>query len=221
MKSALQKIPLKLLIRQPVMFDANIFMVGIEYRSSDSNCSFENMYKVYLKPLFECFQQIIIHEMVYNELDEDTKRLVDLYKGKNVTIVDEGGLYGKDPQYTTIFNAIANHERVMYTRGNSKDRGEVYSLAYAAHNKINYFSSKEVMVDLIAEELEELNDVEIVTFDVVLLLAYIYYVSKGDNSNNKALKSIYKRYCEDVIKRHKLPVTLKEYVVASTKYIGN
>ena len=52
MKSALQKIPLKLLIRQPVMFDANIFMVGIENRSSDSNCSFENMYKVYLKPLF-------------------------------------------------------------------------------------------------------------------------------------------------------------------------
>ncbi len=94
-------------------------------------------------------------------------------------------------------------------------------MAYAAHNKINYFSSKEVMVDLIAEELEELNDVEVVTFDVVLLLAYIYYASKGDNSNNKALKSIYKRYCDDVIKRHKLPVTLKEYVVASTKYIGN
>ena len=221
MKSALQKIPLKLLIRQPVMFDANIFMIVLENRSSDSNCSIENIFKVYLKPLFECFQQIIIHEMVYNELDEDTKRLVDLYKGKNVTIVDEGGLYGKDPQYTTIFNAIANHERVMYTRGNSKDRGEVYSLAYAAHNKINYFSSKEVMVDLIAEELEELNDVEVVTFDVVLLLAYIYYASKGDNSNNKALKSIYKRYCEDVIKRHKLPVTLKEYVVASKNYIGN
>lgn len=31
------------------------------------------------------------------------------------------------------------------------------------------------MVDLIAEDLEELNDVEIVTFDVILLLAYIYY----------------------------------------------
>ena len=69
--------------------------------------------------------------------------------------------------------------------------------------------------------LEELNDVEIVTFDVVLILAYIYYAPKGDNSNNKALKSIYKRYCEEVIKRHKLPATLKEYVVASTNYIGN
>lgn len=68
------------------MFDANIFMVGIENRSSHSNCSFENMYTVYLKPLFESFQQIIIHEMVYNELDESTKRLVDSYKEKNVTV---------------------------------------------------------------------------------------------------------------------------------------
>jgi hypothetical protein len=203
------------------MFDANIFMVGIENRLSDSNCSFENMYKVYLQPLFESFQQILIHEMVYNELDEDAKKLVDSYKEKNVTIVAEGDLYGKDPQYTTIFNEIANHERVMYTRGNSKDRGEVYSLAYVAYNKINYFSSKEVMVDLIAEKLEELNDVEIVTFDVILLLAYIYYASKGDNKNNKALKSLYKRYCEDVIKRHKLPATLKEYVLASKNYIDN
>lgn len=122
MQSVLQKIPLKLLIRQPVMFDANIFMVGIENRLSDSNCSFENMYKIYLQPLFESFQQIYIHEMVYNELDEDTKRLVDSYKEKSITIVEEGDLYGKDPQYTTIFNEIANHERVMYTRGNSKDR---------------------------------------------------------------------------------------------------
>lgn len=64
------------------MFDANIFMVGIENRSSDSNCSFKNMYTVYLKPLFESFQQIIIHEMVYNELDDDTKRLVDSYREK-------------------------------------------------------------------------------------------------------------------------------------------
>lgn len=93
MKSVLQKIPLKLLIKQPVMFDANIFMVGIENRSSDSNCSFKNMYTVYLKPLFESFQQIIIHEMVYNELDDDTKRLVDSYREKNVTIVDEGDLF--------------------------------------------------------------------------------------------------------------------------------
>ncbi len=99
----------------------------------------------------------------------------------------------KDPQYTTIFNAIANHERVMYTREIQKIEERCIAWPMQLITKINYFSSKEVMVDLIAEELEELNDVEVVTFDVVLLLAYIYYASKGDNSNNKALKSIYKK----------------------------
>ena len=51
------------------MFDANILMVGIENRSSDLNCSFENMKELYMIPVFESFQNIIIHEMVYNELD--------------------------------------------------------------------------------------------------------------------------------------------------------
>ena len=219
MISPLQRISLKLLLQQPIMFDANIFMVGIENRGSDPNCAFENMKHLYMIPLFENFRQILIHEMVYNELDEDSKTLVNEYIGKNVTIVSENNLYGHDPIYTSIFNSISRHDRVLYSRGNSKDRGEVYSLAYAAFYKINYFSSKEVMVDEIATDLKVLKDVEIITFDVIILLAYIHYMSKGDSSNNKALKSIYKRYCEDVIKRHKLPATLKEYFLASAGYI--
>lgn len=219
MISPLQKIPLKRLLQQPVMFDANIFMVGIENRVSDNNCSFENMKHLYMIPLFESFDQIIIHEMVYNELDSDSKSFIDRYNGKKVSIVSEGGLYGRDPVYTTIFNDISRHDRVLYSRSSSKDRGEVYSLAYAAFHKINYFSSKEVMVDQIAADLDVLKDIEIITFDIIVLLAYIYYMEKGDNSNNKALKAIYKRYCEDVIKRHKLPLTLKEYFLASADYL--
>lgn len=220
MISPLKRVHLKVLLQQPIMFDANIFMVGIENRATESNSSFENMKHLYMLPLFESFQKILIHEMVYKELDKDAKALVDEYKGKNVTIVSEQGLYGQDPEYTTIFNDISNHDRVLYSRGNSKDRGEVYSLAYAAFHKINYFSSKEIMVDDIARDLKVLEDIEIITFDIIILLAYIYYMAKEDNTNNKALKSIYKRYCEDVIKRHKLPPTLKEYFLASAEYIG-
>ena len=33
------------------------------------------------------------------------------------------------------------------------------------------------------------------------------------------LKSIYKRYCADVIKRHGLPKTLNEYIKASLEYL--
>lgn len=201
------------------MFDANIFMVGIEQRGRDPNCSFENIKELFMIPVFESFQQIIIHQKVYCELDEEARFFVKEYVGRNVTIVSEESLYGKDPLYTTIFNDIAEHERVRYTRGFSKDQGEVYSLAYASYHKINYFSSKEIMVDDIARDLSVLGTIEIITFDVIVLLSYLYYMYRGDTSRNKALKSSYKRYCEDVIKRHRLPATLVEYVKASMAYI--
>lgn len=219
MNSPLEKISLRALCQQQVLFDANIFMVGLDKRNSDPNCSFENMKELYIMPLMESFQQIVIHQMVYDELDPDARNLIDGYVGKNVTIVNENGLYGTDPVYTTIFNEISEHERVQYNRRSSKDRGEVYSLAYASYHKINYFSSKEVMVDIIADEISALKDINIIIFDVVILLAYIYHMKQGDTSRNKALKSIYKRYCEDVIKRHKLPGTLREYFEASAQYI--
>lgn len=219
MITPLKKTALHELLSKPILFDANIFMVGISERMSDKNCSFENMKRLYIKPLFESFTNIYIHEEVYKELDDDARTFVDTYKGKTVTIVDEGGLYGTDPQYTTIFNNIAKHELVKYERGRSKDRGEVYSLAYAAYHNMNYFCSKEIMVDNVARELEELKDVDIITFDIILLQAYVYYVQQNDNSNSKGLKSMYKRYCADVIKRHGLPTTLGEYIKASQDYL--
>ncbi len=122
MITPLKKTALHNLLNKPILFDANIFMVGISDRVSDKNCSFE--------------------------------------KGRNVTVVNEGGLYGTDPKYTTIFNNIATHELVNYERGRSKDRGEVFSLAYAAYHNMNYFYSKEIMVDNVARELKDLKDVE-------------------------------------------------------------
>lgn len=156
MITPLKKVHLYELYKEPILFDANIFMVGIEKRSIDDNCSFDNMKKLYILPLFEKFQCIYIHEEVYKELDVESKRFIDSYIGKNVTIVGENGLYGKDPLYTTIFQNISNHELVNYTRG---------------------------------------------------------------NSNNKALRSVYKKYCADVIRRHRLPGTLKEYIEKSRGYI--
>ena len=219
MITPLKKTALHDLLNKPILFDANIFMVGISERVSDQNCSFENMKHLYIKPLFESFTDIYIHEEVYKELDEDARAFVDMYKDKNVTIVKEDGLYGTDPQYTTIFNNIAKHELVQYERGRSKDRGEVYSLAYAAYHNMNYFCSKEIMVDNVARELEDLKDVDIITFDIILLQAYVYYAQQNDNSNSKGLKSIYKKYCADVIKRHRLPATLGEYIRECQDYL--
>ena len=219
MITPLKKTALHDLLNKPILFDANIFMVGISNRISDKNCSFENMKQLYIKPLFESYTDIYIHEEVYKELDVDSRAFTDTYKGKNVTIVGEGGLYGKDPKYTTVFNNIARHELVNYARGQSKNRGEVYSLAYAAYHNMNYFCSKEIMVDNVARELGDLKDIDIITFDIILLSAYVYYAKRNDRTNCKGLKSIYKKYCADVIKRHGLPATLGEYIKESQDYL--
>lgn len=213
----LNGITLEKLCNQPIMLDANILMVGIENRPSDPNCSFENIKTLFLIPIVNSIKSIIIHVEVYNELDEECKRFVDTCS--NITIINENGLYGKDPRYTTIFNNISNYERVKYVRGNSKNKGEVYSLAYAAFNKINYFSSKEIMVDEIVDEIDDLKEIHIITFDIIMLMAFVYYNSQQVRDYNKALKSLYKKYCEDVIKRHKLPSTLSEYVQANEQYL--
>lgn len=160
-----------------------------------------------------------IHEEVYRELDDDARAFVNTYKGKNVTIVYEDDLYGTDPRYTTIFNNIAKHELVKYERGRSKNRGEVFSLAYAAYHNMNYFCSKEIMVDNVGRELEDLKSVDIITFDIILLQAYVYYARRNDNSKSKGLKAFYKKYCADDIKRHGLPTTLGEYIKASKDYL--
>ncbi len=219
MFTPLEKTALHDLLNKPVLFDANIFMVGISERCSDKNSSFENMKKLYIEPLFESFKDIYIHNEVYKELDDEARNFVNNYRDRNVAIVQSDSLYGTDPVYTTIFNNIANHELVNYKMGSSKDRGEVYSLAYAAYHNMNYFCSKEIMVDNVARELAELKDVDIITFDVVLLQAYVYYAQRNDNTHSKGLKSMYKKYCADVIKRHKLPATLSEYIRESQDYL--
>lgn len=50
-------------------------------------------------PVFESFQQMIIHRKVYDELDDEARLFIDTYRGKNTIIVSEGRLYGTDPQY--------------------------------------------------------------------------------------------------------------------------
>lgn len=64
MITPLKRTPLHDLLNKPVLFDANIFMVGIEDRISNKNCSFENMKQLYIQPLLRV-SQIFISMMKY------------------------------------------------------------------------------------------------------------------------------------------------------------
>ena len=199
--------------KRPVLFDANIFMVGIENRSGDKYCSFEHIKSVLLIPLLESFEDILIDKAVYDELDRNSRDLVDGYSNTNVKIDDISALYGADPIYTDIYNNIDTHA-LFRNKEKSKDHlGEIRSLAYAAHKGISYFCSKDASVDLIAQELALLKGVTIITMDSIFLCARLYHEQKGSIEEHKPhLKSMYKKYCSDVIRRKQLPQTLNKYV---------
>jgi len=70
MITPLKKTALHELFNKPVLFDANIFMVGIADRISDQNCSFENMKKLFIEPMLQSFKEIYIHEQAKRLFDQ-------------------------------------------------------------------------------------------------------------------------------------------------------
>ncbi|HOJ11785.1 MAG TPA: hypothetical protein PK733_14495 [Clostridiales bacterium] len=195
----------------PVILDACVLMVGIDKQNKDINYSFENMRDSHLQALFEYSQNIKIHEFVMGELDQKRQDFIKQYIGKNVEVVSEGDLYGKDPQYTTLFNKIARHELFNYRRDETHNRGEVYSLAYAAFHNISYFSTRDGSAMIVLDEMPELSDIELVGFEYVLAIGFL--ISKCRNKDmDKRLKSLYKAYCEPSIRRGVIPHTFAEFL---------
>lgn len=194
----------------PILLDACVLMVGINKQNTDANYSFENMKRTYLKSLFDYFEDIKIHEIVFSELDNARRDFIKAYVGKNVEIVGEGGLYGKDPIYTGVFNSIAAHDLFNYRRGESRNKGDVYSLAYAAYYSIPFFSTRDGSIMRILEELPGLENVDLLGFEYILTIAYLY--GERDKNVYTALKALYKYACLPAIKYGKIPPTFVEFL---------
>ena len=156
---------------KPIIFDTCIFMVGIEKRLSDSNYSLENMRKNWMDDVLSHFENILLHEVVYNvELDSETKKVIDEHIVKNITIVDDKDLFNSDPEYMRIFNEIHDHPLMYAPFSKTKNQGEVHSLTYACYHNISLFSSKDSDACDVCSEIEELNKIEIVGFETILEL---------------------------------------------------
>ncbi len=192
-----------------VIFDTCIFMVGVEKRPTNSNYSLASMQKLFLDVLLVSFKQILIHQIVYNELDDETKNLINQYININITLVNDADLIGSDPEYTQIYNEIKNSELLANNSVLRKNQGEVHSLAYACYHRIPYFSSRDNDACETCEELELLKDVTVVGFEQILAFAF----KQTDNSEvNKGQKALYKEFCQKKIRQKEIPPTLGEYV---------
>ena len=60
----------------PIIIDTCIFMVGIDKRQTNQDYSLENMRKNWMDDVLSYFEKILIHEVVYQELDNETKKLL-------------------------------------------------------------------------------------------------------------------------------------------------
>ena len=193
----------------PIIIDTCIFMVGIDKRQTNQDYSLENMRKNWMDDVLSYFEKILIHEVVYQELDNETKKIIDGYVGKNVTVVSDKDLFNSDPEFMRIFKEIHDHPLMYAPFNKNKNQGEVYSLAYACYYNILFFSSKDTDACDVCNEIEDLHNISIVGFETLLGIAY---KSNPDKDKKKALKALYKEFCSPRIRQKVIPKTLNEFM---------
>ena len=193
----------------PIIIDTCIFMVGIEKRQTDPTYSLDNMKKNWMDDALSYFENIRLHEVVYKELDSDTKIVIDEHISKNIEIVSDKDLFDKDPEFMRIFNEIHDHPLMYAPFSKTKNQGEVRSLAYACYYGIPYFSSKDSDACDVCNEIEDLKDIVVVGFETILGIAY---KAGGNKEKRKALKALYKEFCFPKIRQGVIPKTLAEFL---------
>ena len=193
----------------PIIIDTCIFMVGIEKRQTDPTYSLDNMKKNWMDDALSYFENIKLHEVVYKELDSDTKIVIDEHISKNIEIVSDKDLFDKDPEFMRIFNEIHDHPLMYDPFSKTKNQGEVRSLAYACYYGIPYFSSKDSDACDVCNEIEDLKDIVVVGFETILGIAY---KAGGNKEKRKALKALYKEFCSPKIRQGVIPKTLAEFL---------
>ncbi len=193
----------------PIIIDTCVFMVGVEKRQTNPEYSLEKMKQNWMNDVLSYFENIKLHEVVYKELDSDTKKVIDEHIGKNIQIVSDKDLFDKDPEFMRIFNEIHDHELMYPKKSDKKNQGEVHSLAYACYYDIPYFSSRDTDACDVCKEIEDLNKIIIVGFETMLGIAY---KAGGNKEKRKALKALYKEFCSPKIKQGAIPKTLVEFL---------
>lgn len=193
----------------PIIIDTCIFMVGIEKRQTHPTYSLDNMKKNWMDDALSYFENIRLHEVVYKELDSDTKIVIDEHISKNIEIVSDKDLFDKDPEFMRIFNEIHDHPLMYAPFSKTKNQGEVRSLAYACYYGIPYFSSKDSDACDVCNEIEDLKDIVVVGFETILGIAY---KAGGNKEKRKALKALYKEFCSPKIRQGVIPKTLAEFL---------
>lgn len=182
--------------KQSIFLDANLLIVPDRSRVGAKRVAFDKYQEYWLIPLFNEFPNLSVHETVYDELiDGQGKRFVDEMIAENPSRLR---VYS-DCKLTAIektllefqIQKIAPYSGYIPERDNSKDRGEIRSLAYMAVKNYLYFAANDNLAMQLINKAEEL---ETGLEQVGLIQPYeiLYYLHKTGKYEDKGLKMLYK-----------------------------
>lgn len=181
---------------QVIFLDANLFIVPDRSRMGARAVAFDRYKEYWLEPLFDAFSNLSVHESVYKELvNAQVKELAD---GKiaaepcRLRVYKDCELTEKEKNLMELqIQKIAPYSDYIPEKDNSKDRGEIRSLAYMAVKNYLYFAAND---NLPMQLITKAGELETGLDDMGLLQPYeiIYYLYKTGKYDDKGLKMLYK-----------------------------
>ena len=107
----------------PIIIDTCVFMVGVEKRQTNPEYSLEKMKQNWMNDVLSYFENIKLHEVVYKELDSDTRKIIDEHRGNFHHEIDVRGMRSDEALMKTqhfIDDAILmgmNRVRILHGKG--------------------------------------------------------------------------------------------------------
>jgi hypothetical protein len=181
---------------QIITLDANFFIPPDRRPYSKHNFSFEKYKQIWLEPIFKAFQNLAIHEAVY---DEFVEAAVQSFAKEKINCKPTLLKLFQDAELTETESALRDSiEAKIYPLtkydpliNNKDDRGEVKSLAYIATKGLLYFAAHDNNAIQLIEKSDDwstgLDNVK-----SIQMYEIIYYLYMNDLSSKKDLRILYK-----------------------------
>lgn len=180
---------------QVITLDAN-FLIPPDRKEAGREISFSLFHQAWLKPIFETFPNVAIHEAVYDELvSQQIRTFIDEKIQKSppeITIYRDSQLTHSEQVLRNTFEAkISRFTKYDPQLNNKADRGEVKTLAFVAVKGLLYFATHDHNTIQLIEKAESWGT-GLDTIQAIKMYELICVLCEKYPSLKKGLKALYK-----------------------------
>lgn len=181
--------------RQMITLDAN-FIIPPYRRAARFGIAFSKFKTIWLDPIFDTFQNLAIHEAVYDEfVDGAIKLFVDRqidHRPSKLIIHKDASLTPEEHILrNTIEDLLSPYTNYSPMANNKADCGEVKSLSYMAVKGLIYFAAHDANAIQLIEKSEAWNT-GLDQIQAIKMYELIYYLYKIEKSSKDNLRMLYR-----------------------------